>query len=642
MSNYKVYKYGLLPPTENANLVHEQMFLAHRYHNTLIEIERGRRAAIRLITKENDENIRVLEERLLQSEELEKNIAKEIKTQHSEMRSRVSTYTDKEELKTTRIKTKDLHIALKAARKLAKTNPDIISQLEQIKERNNQLTRSAREYCGVYWGTYLLSEDAMEASRKMPFYNGTKNNDPKFLFWKHEGSVGIQIQGGLESEKVFGTGTQIRIDAVDKKAFYAEHRKDRRKASRTILRLRVGSNEKLKPIWASFPMIMHRPLPDGSIIKKATVHLKKIGPTEEWFISITVDMSNCLSPSISATGAVAFDLGWRDMKDLEGNSTGFRIGKWRSESNEIGEIKLDPKIIGGIKKANELRGVRDDNFNVIRIQLVEWLKNNQIPDWLKKKTETLSQWRSIARLIGLFKFWNQNRFTGDEDIFGFSGKWIKEKKTVSAGTGLAGWAYHDHHLWTWESDQRTKALRRRKEFYRVEATKLAVKYKTLVLEDFDLRDVSQIAQPDAEDDNQKGRSNKTLSSPSEFRLAFVNAFSSRGGEIIKVDPKGTSYTCHLCSSKEQLDNTTHIHTCSKCGKTWDREDNATANLLNRWRERRSDAQNPGIARNEEKNNDTAEIHETRYQRRNRAKQERALRLTTARKDAANPTESLIS
>lgn len=42
-----VYRYGLRRPTQNAELVREQMFAAARYRNTLVEIERGRRAAMR-------------------------------------------------------------------------------------------------------------------------------------------------------------------------------------------------------------------------------------------------------------------------------------------------------------------------------------------------------------------------------------------------------------------------------------------------------------------------------------------------------------------------------------------------------------------------------------------------------------------
>src|SRR5277367_5369365 len=45
----RVYKYGLLPPTLNEALVRSQMRNAHRYRNQLVEIERGRRAAVRAV-----------------------------------------------------------------------------------------------------------------------------------------------------------------------------------------------------------------------------------------------------------------------------------------------------------------------------------------------------------------------------------------------------------------------------------------------------------------------------------------------------------------------------------------------------------------------------------------------------------------
>ena len=156
------------------------------------------------------------------------------------------------------------------------------------------------------------------------------------------------------------------------------------------------------------------------------------------------------------------------------------------------------------------------------------------------------------------------------------------------------------------------------------------------MEDFDLSDVAQKAEPDEEEDNQKGRSNRTLASPSEFRLAIVNAFLARQGEVIKIDPKGTSYTCHLCNTYQKLDHTTIYHTCSNCNQTWDREDNATANLLKRYCERLSGEENAGGARKDENNNEIKGVQETRYQRRNRAKQEKLARQTTARKDDANP------
>jgi len=643
MSKFRVYQYGLKAPTENAELVREQMFLAHRYHNTLIEIERGRRGAIRTLTRGHNATIRQLEADLLEADALVGKIVREIKTQHSETRSRLSTQTDKEELKVARQKKKEIKSQLIEARYLDKNNPSIINERTNINDLAKEAIKSARKHCGVYWGTSQLIDDAVEASRKMPLYNGEKDNDPSFKPWKHQGSVGVQIQKrddiqGMDVKNVFGADTCFRIDCVNEGAFYAEKRGDRRKQRKTTMRMRINSDDKGKPIWSYFPMTMHRPLPDGGIIKKAKVRLKKIGSREEWSLSITVDMSNVLMTTNNNHEAVAIDIGWRDMKDDNGQTTGFRMCKSRGTDGKIEEIKLDPKIISAIKKANELRGLRDDNFNKERASFVAWAKVNVLPDWLVKETKTIAQWRSISRLVKLFKQWKNNRFDGDEVIFGVSGKWNKGDKSVITGTGLAGWAYHDFHLWNWEANQRTKAIRRRKEFYRVEASKLAKQYQTLVLEDFDLSDVSQTAEPEAEDDNQRGRSNKTISSPSEFKLALINAFDARNGKIEKVNPKGTSYICHLCKSKEHLDSTFHIHTCSKCHQTWDREDNATANILTLWRERLSDEQNAVSARKDENGNENKGVEETRYQRRNRAKQEKKARLETARNAEANIAE----
>lgn len=45
----RVYRYGVLAPTKNADVVRAQMRAGHRYKNCLIEIENGRRDAQRVL-----------------------------------------------------------------------------------------------------------------------------------------------------------------------------------------------------------------------------------------------------------------------------------------------------------------------------------------------------------------------------------------------------------------------------------------------------------------------------------------------------------------------------------------------------------------------------------------------------------------
>lgn len=573
---FKVYKYGVLAPNVNADLVFNQMRNAHKYHNKLIDIERGRRFFTRLVTREFDQNVKLLEAKVKEADELELKIAKEIKSQHSQMRSRFSTKTDKDDLKVARTNKKELKKQLFEARKLAKQDPYIISALSMINDSANESVKFERERCSVFWGTYLLVEDAVSASRKMPLYDGEKDNDPKFVRWDNTGTIGVQIQRsknddgtislGLNCNAIYGNSTFIKINPVDEKAFHSLSRSERRKNQKTTLHIRVGSDKSMKPIWASFPMIMHRPLPDGGVIKTVSIHKKRYGTREEWTVCFTIDMSNVRENSINTSGAVALDIGWREMKDINGKTTYFRLGKTRDDKNNLAEVNLPISIIDGIKKARELKSLRDDKFNLIKNDLLVFISKNEsiLPDWFKKETKTLSNWKSSVRLSKLVKIWSNNRFTDDNGIFGESGKWDKINKIMIDGSGLEGWRYHDFHLETWEGNQRTKAIRRRKEFYRIKASEFAKQYKTLVLEDFNISDVSKKAEPDEKEDLQKVRSNKTLAAPSELRIALINAFGINN--IIKIDPKGTSYICHVCSSKENLDSSTHIHTCYNCKK----------------------------------------------------------------------------
>jgi transposase len=649
---FKVYKYGILAPTINADLVFSQMRDAHRYHNKLIDIEKGRRFFIRLVTRQFDQNVKLLEVKMKEADELELKIAKEIKSQHSQMRSRFSTKTDKDDLKVARANKKELKKQLFEARKLAKQDHYIINALSMINDAAKESVKFEYNRRSIFWGTAQLINDAMEATRKMPLYDGEKDNDPKFVRWDNVGSIGVQIQKsknddntvslGLKCENIFGNHTFIKIDPVDDKAFNGFSRSERRKNNKTVLHIRIGSDKSAKPIWASFPMIMHRSLPDGGVIKTVSLHKKRYGTREEWTVCFTVDMSAVAESSTNTSDTIALDIGWRDMKDVSGNTTHFRLGKTRDDKNNVAEVNLPAYIIDGIKKARELKGLRDDKFNFIKNELSLFINKNEsiLPDWLKRETKTLSNWKSCVRLSKLVETWSNNRFSGDENIFGKRGEWDKVNKIMIDGTGLDGWRYHDFHLETWEGNQRTKAIRRRKEFYRIKASELAKKYKTLVLENFNISDVSKKSAPDEKEDLQKVRSNKTLAAPSELRLSLVNAFGINN--IIKIDPKGTSYTCHLCSSKENLDSSTYMHTCSNCKKTWDREDNATANLLARYRDSLGDGENAVPARKDENDNEINVVQESRYQRRSRAKQEKVARQVAARKEEVNVAETLIS
>lgn len=595
----RVYRYGLCRPTENLEEVREQMHLAHKYRNTLVEIERGRRAAVREAMRVYG-NIGSYEQALTEAKKVEDAAAGAIKKIRQRTRARSETQEARDALNAARVARKAASDDLKRARLEIRESGMLQSVLDDINEKAAELQRSARAHCGVYWGTYLMIEDQMQASKKMPLYEGDLPNDPKFVRWCGEGAIGIQIQNGMSAEEVFGgEDTRFRIEMPDEAAWYSESRGERRKKARTVLKVRIGSNDDRSPRWATFPMIMHRPFPKDAVIKRASVMLKKIGPREEWYITIYVQSPH--TSMVIGDAITAIDVGWRKFED------GLRVAQWATASGEMGELRLSNELLSGLEKADELRSTRDQNMDLIRAKLKAWLADREIPEWLKPVRAHLHSWKSPARLAAMVNRWKRNRFEGDAEIF----------------DALEAWRYHDFHLWTWESSQRKKTLRHRREVYRCFSSELIGSSQMVILEAFDLR---KIARKSDDDTNKEARSNRFAVAVSELRGTILNAAR---GRVRFVDPAYTTQICYKCRHLNEFDAATELHhTCSKCGTTWDQDENAAVNLLTLF-ERFGGSETMRGARGLNNDNASEGVQESRWDRVKRRVEEKKKRKPAA-------------
>jgi transposase len=655
----RVYRFGLLRPTQNSDLVYEQLRAAHLYRNKLTEVECARRAALReLLSAQGD--TKALEIAVEVAERIELEAVKTIRDARSSTHKRSETKEMRERLTMCRAGTRSVKIALQERRHQLRSDPALQAAKDAIEEHAAEARRKARSETTCYWGSYLLCEDADMASRKMPLYDGAEPNDPRFHRFSGEGRIGVQLQNGMPVEKLFSVDTRLRIAPVDSAAWYAEKRSDRRRASRTVLWMRVGTDPKTRgPIWTTWPMIMHREIPAGSVLKGAIVNLRKIGPRDEWYVTITAEIPELAFATCGKGGTVAVDLGWRRFDD------GLRVAAWGGKNGESGELRLTNATISSLRKAEELRSIRDTNFDVARMKLSKVLSTmKDVPEWLKAKTENLSQWKSPGRLAALAKVWKTERekaglpeirvghLNGETVVLDSSSASKTRRNTSSsepesdaadakimanpvltaAYTDLELWRYHDYHLWSWETSQRTKKLRNRREQYRIFADMLAKKYSTLVLEKFDLREIAKKqAVDDEKADNQTARSNRQLAAVSELRLVLVNTFVGRGGTVEKIDAADTTITCHSCGVVEKFDAAAQVHhTCSACGTVADQDVQAWKNLLIRLERERS-KENVATARKQEK-------QESRWVRARRMAAEKGARKDTARKEEQKEAE----
>ena len=462
----RAYSYGAKAPTENAELVRQQLILAHRYANRLVEIERERREAG--LKADEDEQA-----------------------------------------------------------------------LEACEAKAAEAIRRARADSGLYWGTYLCVEDAAQRSRR------TSREAPRFRRWDGSGLLATQLQGGLAVPDLLA-GTDRRAQLVGE-------------GKRRLLRLRVGSTGR-DPVWAAFPMVYHRDLPPEGTVKWARICCHRLGTHTKWSAQIVLDGLPEVTLPTPTRGTVAIDVGWRRFDE------GVRVATWVDDEGETGELLMPHELVERWHKVEDLRSIRDTNFNHARDELREWRSletlpdSKALPDWLRETTKALHAWRAPARLAALALRWRSQRFEGDETGF----------------EPLEAWRAHDRHLLEWEANQRENVLRSRRERYRLFARKMAT-YRQIVVEKLDLRDFAELP-PKPRLRASRGR--RFAASLSELLACLADAAGRAGSEWIEAPSAYTTHTCSACGSLEKFDAAVEVeHSCGECGQRWDQDENAARNLL---------------------------------------------------------------
>lgn len=343
----------------------------------------------------------------------------------------------------------------------------------------------------VTGNSYLDIEAAHNQARSAPLYDddAITPSDPRFSRWDGEGQIGIQLQGGLSTADA-QAGDDTRVRLVDA----GHHTSSKRFAT---LWLRVGS-EGRAPMWAQFPVMVHREIPSSAIWKWVRVSLRREAFREVWTVEITVDDSapHPHSRDASLRDAVAVEWEWSPLDD-----GGMRVGRWADTRGQTGMIELSAHDVAGIRKGDGIRSVRDtvraDASERIARTLVE--TREPLPAWLADAARTMHLWKSSDRYHALVLRWRRERCDAARKAYEL----------------LDAWAMRDAHLYEYEVGARRGALRRRRERYRVIASEWAGRYRTVLLSDQDLSREARFG-----DDSDR----RFTAGCSELRAALRNAF----------------------------------------------------------------------------------------------------------------------
>lgn len=599
----RVYQYGLLGPTSNADMVLDQMRKAHVYRNLLTEIERARRDQIHQAMTAHPDMAPL-------QAEIDALVAERDAARQQLLRNRRATRS-RSDSPQQRAQIRDQGARIRVLRQQIKDQRKAVAeaikpQLDQIQEVCYQQQKDARARCGVYWGTYLLAEADAKRARM-------EKTMPRFRSWRGEGRVSVQIQNGISVDDLLGGTTQVALAPVAPEAHdVAFPRGQRRRAQRTAVRLRIGSDGR-DPIWATWPMIYHRPLPPGSRIKVATVSRRiRDCRTWTWTLHLTVEIPDDVpyrAAPVPSSGIVALNLGFCQRDDQ------IRAGYLVGDDGSEWEVLTPRSVIDALSKASSIQSYRDKWLDKMKAALGAWyaelagahekcvqdacavaseprreggddawsrlhayiaMGGPALPHWLHRVLSTIAVQRSPARFRALAFHWRQNRFHGDEVGFrilesgtdGHNG-WRDERDS---------WRYRDEHLERYQSGMRRRAHLRRRETYRLMAAQMAARYQMLAIDDSNLSAFQRSPAPEHEKvEIATVKHNQVVASPSELRLAMVNAFGPQ--RVLKVSPR--SLICASCGATNDWDRATpeRQHTCTSCGASWDQDANACRNML---------------------------------------------------------------
>ncbi len=458
--------------------------------------------------------------------------------------------------------------------------------LDAVEERVAACINRARHASDLQPGTYLLIDKAADAFRK------DWSTQPQFKRWEHEGRLGVHFGGGLATSRL-ASSTFLQIVPIPEGYLLAPNMKGERKlfhagkrhiragahgqrdvgAGAMLARIRVDSDGR-KPVWAEFPVILHRPIPVG-VVKDAWILARRVGLRSEFRLQLVVDAEAHRPPAHPVgRGSVAIDVGWRRLPGGRIRAGYLVDDAGRSEAIYLPDGQDAPAsrrnglaLAKRLATVDRIHGHRDDNFEVVKAALGTWLAARpDVPPWLVDWARHLPHWRAPGKLAALLAAWRAQRFEGDVEIVA----------TVEA------WAARDRHLLAYEAHQRDRTIAARKEAWRVLGAQVASRYARVVVEELDFRDFAE--KPLPEDglgaDGKDQRRTMRLVAPREMISSIEAAVLASGGSFEERDPAYTTVKHYRCGGLLEGDpkKSLVLH-CPACDEDVDQDENAARNLL---------------------------------------------------------------
>jgi hypothetical protein len=422
-------------------------------------------------------------------------------------------------------------------------------------ERLQQI-RDAQSKSALYWANRIEIRSRYDTARARAIRSGEYL---RTRLWDGTGAVTVYFQRGLPVRSLFGRNGRLQVDPVPESAWRSPSRATRRRLSRARVRMRISANADGTPVWLELPLIMHRPLPEGGIIRWASIVRERVGLS--WRHRLLLTVREPLPVRNEIHNAVGIVLGWRLLPG------GLRVACWCGEDGHQGELLLTQRDLAAFRQLDSLKAAIATAHSGIRSSLRSFFDTHTVPATWRSSAQEGIDAESPRKMASFFERWQAERFSGDSDVFAAVQSWYKQHV----------------HLWTWQANLRDQLLRRRRELYRRFAADIARRHNRVFVNDLPLASLARKSA--AGQAGEAGESqHRFIASVSILLKILISACEKNGVAVTRVDVGDLAKPCHACGALDESGRAISLtQTCSRCGATCDWDYNVALNLLRKMR-----------------------------------------------------------
>lgn len=572
-----VRQYGLRAPLNWGRDVDDELYRMNALWNTLVDIERANRERYRKIVAESPVLAEISARIDALHSEREKLIA-ERNRRRAAARSKAKADTAEQDARLKAIKAELAPLYDQRKSLAAQARAEQKPLLDALEAERKEAVKRARQQSGCFWSNYNAVIDSYNTARQKAMKEGA---ELRFRRFKWEGRLINQIQGGMTVDELFSCAHSqagIRLTGTSRGrpigvlyiTAYTGHDAEGRHVRRNI----------------EFPIILHRPFPDGAIIKEVKVSIRRRSPT---IVRGTIETNNsvaiergvpeysvtftCRAPApddTSGTIGVGVNIGWKRVNG------GLRVATAVFSDGTIEHLLLPDEWMRKYDHVQSLKSNIDETANAMHAILREALRD--MPLWDQDEGVSIEGLTdSDHRLLSAIKR-TQKTPTRAMDTLAWR---IKEAPNIPFISDLSDkletWR-KQHKRYTLEMDNlRDKLISKRKDMYRVFAARLAARAGAIVLDATSYRDAALVKRKDGDDPalHEQARTQRVMAAPYELRLSIEQAAAKRGAHVERY--AGEINHCHVCGSVNISGET--VRHCHACSTIFDIDENAARNLL---------------------------------------------------------------